>query len=372
MRIVNLNQIQTDGWKSPLFLIVFTTQSADREKIGMLRRQFPAMTILGISSYHGVITPEGFKRGRYGVLIEQADNLPMRAAAVDFSSNTDVRTTTSHVLKQISGKNPNLIILNATRGNEERILEGIRDVFPNVPVFGASAAHDKFLPQAFVSYNESILHNGALITLIDTPRLYCAMTSGGYLPTPKLAAATSSKGRVLFAIDGKPAAQVYNEWTDRQFENYLLDGGELPRSVGLYPFARPFKTPNAMLMLLAHPRAVHKNDGSIELFSEIPENSTILLARGTTQSIVEHVNDAIGNACRAVMPKRICAALIMYCAGCAALAADSMQTVCALIKNALRDIPFVGCASFGEQGRLENIPENLHGNMMFLTILITE
>ena len=77
---------------------------------------------------------------------------------------------------EASGERPDALLMAATPGFEEHVLEGIAKVFPGVPVFGGSAAHDLNVNgesagsnTLFVVGSEAVLHgHGVLLTAMFT------------------------------------------------------------------------------------------------------------------------------------------------------------------------------------------------------------
>lgn len=372
MRIVNLNRPDLDTWRDPATLIVYTTQAYAPELISSIRSRFPALDIIGISSFHGMLLADGLKRGSYGILFEREDGIVSRSMVIDFNGVANVRETVSNAMRKWVGDSqgtPKLFI-HSPQGLEERILEGISDAFSGTAqVFGATPGNDSFLPQAFCFLNETCLTSGVVITQLFDERIVCTITCGGYLPTLKKGIVTSSQGRVIRTINDRPAAEVYNEWTDGMFEAYIQRGCVLPRSAGLYPICREYEDARNGGWL-SHVYSADRQEKAIHLYSEVPQGSHIQLMRGTESSIVTHVGTAIKKALDLVGQKRVAAALIMYCAGCGSIISDSMNLVCEQAYQAFGDIPFLGCMTYGEQGCLSQEKHNYHGNMMIEIVLI--
>ena len=56
-------------------------------------------------------------------------------------------------------------------------------------------------------------------------------------------------------------------------------------------------------------------------------------------------------------------ALVVFCGGCLLAVEDRAKELPAVLNNALAQQPFLGCFTFGEQGRFSS-GENRHGNLM--------
>ncbi len=372
MRIVNLNRPDLDAWRAPVTLIVYTTQAFSQELVCSVRSRFPDLNIIGISSFHGMLLADGFKRGSYGVLFEREDGIVSRSMAIDFNGVANVRETVSNAMQEWVNDTQGvpLLFIHSPQGLEERIIEGINDAFSgNAQIFGATPANDSFLPNAFCFLNETCLTSGVVITQLFEERIVCTITCGGYLPTLKKGIVTSAQGRVIRTINDRPAADVYNEWTDGMFEAYIHRGCVLPRSAALYPICREYEDARNGGWL-SHVYSADRQEKAIHRYSEVPEGSHIQLMRGTESSIVTHVGTAIKKALAQVENKRVAAALIMYCAGCGSIISDSMNLVCEQAAQAFGDIPCLGCMTYGEQGCLFQEKHYYHGNMMIEIVLI--
>ena len=373
MKIVNLSQPELSLWDEPKTLVVYTTQSDTPSELFHIRELYPKLTVFGLSSFHGIMTHDGFKRGSWGILFEAGDHFDMRIMALDLSDVSDVRQAVREATRdwQISASGSRQFLIHATQGAEERIIEGLSDTFgESAEIFGATAGNDRFLDKSYVFWNDQKLNCGVLIIQMMTPHLSCLVTRGGYLTTLRQGVLTKANKRVLQTIDNRPAAIVYNEWTDGRFDAYVARGGELPRSSGMYPLAHMIRSEPECGAWLVHPHYVDKSDMSLHVFAEIPENTPISLMRGSEESIINRMRTAAKQALSQVNREDIQAAFIMYCAGCASIVAENMQEVCEQASAELTDIPFLGCLSLGEQGRLPHAHRNYHGNMMISLIFV--
>lgn len=371
MQIIDIHHLEFSSWRKPTALIVYTTQSFDSSWICEIRERYPEMIVMGMSSYHGVIHREGFCRGIYGILIEAEDHVLFRAMAIDLLQVEDVR---AQVRLRLEPWKDELALrhffIHATQGDEERVLEGIEDAIPEAHIFGATPGCDTFLGQGYVFLNETMLTRGVLILQFLSERVLCNITCGGYLAMQKKGVVTRAKGRVIEEIDGRPAAEVYNEWTDGMFDAYFRRGGALPRSIGLYPIGRICEEDSKNKYWIVHPWFVDARQKSLRVFAEIPVNSRIQQMRGTEDSIELHIGMTIRKLFEQVDRSQCLFAFVMYCSGCASIISIRMDRVCEQALKAFGDLPFLGCTSFGEQGRLDGALQNHHGNMMIEIVLV--
>lgn len=381
MQIVNFHRLDTTSWIDPRLLVVYSTKTIDFDVVRSLREQFPRLEILGASSYHGIITPSGYERGSFGILVSAHDALDVHSILVEFDcakkSSVEVRSSVCAALREQCdcSRRPSYVVMHATQGCEERIIEGIHDVFDDcVPIFGATAANDKFLTKSFVFLNDAMSSCGVLISVFYGDRIVCAIHQAGYLPTQKRGVVTASHGRMIDEIERRPASQVYNEWTESIFDLEITNGGDLPRAAGLYTIgsmARPNDdAPDEDLIWLAHPHRIDAQRQSIEFYSEIPTGSHIYLMRSSPDYLVDQAGKTVSRIMRRIDPSTIQTAFIMYCAGCTSILAEKMNKVCHNIRESLGNIPFIGISSFGEQGRTDPSARDSHGNMMIAVLLV--
>ena len=373
MKIVNLSHPEAESWDHPKALVVYTTQADTPSELQPIYALYPDLAVFGVSSFHGIMMHDGFKRGAWGILFEANDRFDVRVMAVDLQGVTDIRATVRDAVRvwKQSETGSRQFMIHATQGLEERIIEGLSDTFgETAEIFGATAGNDRFLDHGYVFLRDKKLTCGVLIVQMMKPHLSCMVTRGGYLTTLRQGVLTGAKGRVLLTIDNRPAATVYNEWTDGRFDAYVSRGGDLPRSAGMYPLAHMLSTEPECGSWLVHPHFVDTTNMSLHVFAEIPENTPISLMRGSQESIIHRMKSAAKQALSLVNRDDVQAAFIMFCAGCASIVAENMHEVCNQASAELQNIPFLGCLSLGEQGRLSHAHRNYHGNMMISLILV--
>ncbi|MBQ9242608.1 MAG: FIST C-terminal domain-containing protein [Proteobacteria bacterium] len=366
MKVIDLAQLDLDTWNTPKALLIYATQQPDKPVLDAIWQRFPDIKILGMSSSHGIFQASGFSRGAYGLLFEAEDGIVSRSMLIDLTDTDDARSLVAQKLEAWrSERKPAKLFIMPTAGPEERIIEGIRDVFSDdVHIFGGTAGQDKFLDCAYVFLNGAQTSKGLVVTELITGSFFCMVTCGGYLATPRLGTVTDAHGRTIKTINGLPAAQVYNDWTDGRFANYIRRGGDLPRSAGLYPFGRTIASEPECGYWLSHPFRTDARNGAIQTFSEIPEGAEIRLMRATETALIDHIRTAVETCIKNVDANAIAAAMIMYCSGCASIITENMPVVCQEFLKAFGATPFLGCVTLGEQGRLLNAHHNYHGNMM--------
>ncbi len=367
-----LSKMTPESWKNPRFLLVYTTQPFEALPIRALTEQFPNLTIVGVSSHHGIFTPDGFKRGSYAVLFENEDTPDINAKLVAFDDNDNVRKKVADCLQNMPAltSNRRQFTMNATPGCEERILEGFRDVFADsVEVYGGTAGHDRFLPAPYVFLNNNKTTNGVVICEMSSQNLQTATTMNGYLLTQKRGIITRCEGRKIYEIDHNPAPEVFNLWTDEMFSETLKYGGELPRSAARFPLGRIRENTSTFDVWLTHVYAA-TDDNALCVYSEIKEGAEVCLMRGSRERIFDSLKHSIDLSLAGVDRSTIRGALLTFCAGSMNLISENIEQFNQAVCDSFGDIPFLGFSSCGEQGLLTDEVCVQHGNMMLNITLV--
>ena len=192
----------------------------------------------------------------------------------------------------------------------------------------------------------------------------------GYEPTDKRGTVSKAEGRTLLEIDGRPAAQVYNEWSGGKYSDVVSSGGNVLARTTLHPLAREVgKVGGVPYYQLSHPDAVTEQ-GALSLFTDIAEGDDIVFMEGTEDSLVSRAGRVAAAALDTYDANvdDIAGALVVYCAGCMLTVQARMDEVVAGLREALPGVPFLGLFTFGEQGCFVG-GENRHGNLMISVLL---
>ena len=196
-------------------------------------------------------------------------------------------------------------------------------------------------------------------------------------------------GRTIVEIDGRPAASVYDEWSDgalgaKRPPPSPPSGQGAARSDGgacnilsestLYPLAREIQDGDGLRVHhLLHPAFTYP-DGSLSTFADVREGETLLMMRAKAEGLVSAVGGATSKALAWAGPgfERPSGAMVIYCAGCFLATRPHISAVAESIRRGLSGgadgggggtcPPFVGAFTYGEQGP---IGENTHANLMY-------
>jgi hypothetical protein len=260
------------------------------------------------------------------------------------------------------------VVLHATPGLEEGVLAGVASVMgSSVPLIGGSAADDDITGRWACFGKGSAIAAGACLLVCDWPWKLAMTFQSGYRATEKRGVVTACDQRRIISIDGRPAADVYNEWTKRS----LPVGENILAATALTPLgAVRGMAAGLELHVLVHPEHIGP-DRSIHAFATVSEGETLVLMESTISSLTRRsaavTNFALTQARLSV--DDVVGELVIYCAGCSlALGGKVSDMVVGLQRHI--GAPFVMPFTFGEQGCITRGRVD-HGNLMCSALLLT-
>ena len=361
---------------APHQVIVFYTEDLSAESLcETLTSIWPDTPIHGCSSCGGFMTEEGMfepdddggvlglwgihdAQGSFGSALSMLEDDPVVAAQTALMEAIEVADR--------AGEAPELIWLTATPGDEERIIDGLQQlVGTNIPIQGGSAADNQVSGQWSVFSQSGQTTQGVAVTVMYPGGRLSPVFHNGYSPTQHQATVTRASNRVLYELDGEPAAEVYNRWTDGVIGDELETGGNVLGSTTLYPLGREVdRIDNQVYYNLSHPETV-TSEQALTLFSDVEEGDQVVLLEGSVSSLIKRAGRVAASAMEVgnITSPELVGGLAIYCAGCRLTVGDTMESVVASIQQATAGKPFMGGFTFGEQGCFLN-GDNRHGNLM--------
>ena len=268
------------------------------------------------------------------------------------------------------GEAPELLWLTAAPGCEEQLLQGIMDVVgAGARIMGGSAADDDVSGQWRQFDAEAVRTSGVVVSVLFTSSPVSLSYQNGYALAGPSAKVTAVHGRRLQSLDGRPAADVYAEWTAGRLAGPLPDAADGSVSIlaesTLWPLGRLAGTLNGVdQFALVHPAERHP-DGSMSVCADVQQGERVWLMSGSADSLVARAGRVARRAAhnRLNRDRPVAGALVIFCGGCMLAISDQMDRVAAEVEKALGGVPFLGIFTFGEQGVIANGNVE-HANLM--------
>ncbi len=363
---------------SPSLLVVYASVGHNINVVyETLSAEKPGVAIHGGTSCLGAMTQAGFhaadgvglalmsfedEAGNYGVGTAEigADPVAAGVAAIQNAIAASGRF----------GEPPTLVWITGVPGSEEAVQQGIQSVIGSqVPIAGGSSADNAVAGEWMQFTNQGVTANNLVVTAMYPSTKISFAFHSGYWPTETVGKVTKANGRTLAEIDGRPAADVYNEWTNGQIEDHVRGGNVLADST-MFPLGRKVgEYAGFANYQLIHPAGVDEA-GALNTFADVEEGTELILMNGSETSLISRAGRVAQTALNAghLDPEDISGALVIYCAGCMLAVQDKMDAVASEIKTALGAKPFLGTFTFGEQGCFIG-GDNYHGNLMISVVI---
>lgn len=371
---------QIEGFETaPDFVAVHGSYDMD---FSVLSRLSKKAAIHGATSCRGIMTDGGHQtdegRGAGAFCIFDADgDYGTGLAHIDSDPLLAGKNATLGALKAADriGEAPQIIWLSVTPGAEEMVIEGIQSVVgKSTPILGGSAADNDISGQWSVSDVNEVSSNGVVVSVLFPSKRISFAYQNGYTPTDKTGVITKADDRRLYEIDGKPAADVYMDWTSNLSDQISPDGTHNILSEATFaPLGRDaFELMGVPYYLLAHPSSKNE-DGSLDLFAQTEVGETLTLMEGSPAELAARPGRVVTLAQNtgAFSKGDVAGALVVFCGGCMLGVQDRMDDVMSGLNTAIPNAPFIGVFTFGEQGPLHG-KGNKHGNLMISAIVFSK
>ncbi len=364
----------------PQLMLVHSSCAYDNEAlVAQLRTLAPGVPLQGGTSCLGVVTESGFQtqeglglgilgvldpEGGYGVGIGESD---------DDDPETAARAALVQALTEADrpGELPGVVVTTSYPGHEEFVIRAIEDYLgANVPIIGGTSADNDMSGQWQQFGNDTVGRRGiSVAALFPSGEIGYAFHSG-YEPTRHRGRATRAAGRILYEIDGRPAARVYDEWTEGLIADVLPEGGNLVPTTAFTPIGNPVGQVGGIpYFRLSYPVEVLAGE-ALQLYTDVREDCEVVLMTGNHDSLATRAGRVAAAAVDAApfRAEEIRGALVLFCAGCMLAIRDRMDEVVKDLRPALGHAPLLTAFTLGEQGCFIG-GENRHGNLMIAVLV---
>ncbi len=365
--------------QEPKLLLLHSSPVYDNAAVlARLRALAPEIPLHGGTTCYGVLTREGVHiedgrglgilaledpQGDYGVGMAKDEGDPVVAA----------HTALNQALVEADrpGEVPAVILISSYPGCEESVIQAIEEtVGSGVPIIGGTSA-DNDMSGQWLQFGNGELDNQSIsiATLFPSCDIGYAF-HGSYDHSEYRGRVTKAEGRVLLEIDGRPAARVYNEWTQGKFADLLAEGGSLVPAASFSPLGTEVGRVNEIpYFRLSYPVEVLENQ-ALQLFTNVREGSEVVLMTGSRDSLATRAGRVANVAIDAAdfSAEEVQGALILFCTGCMLTIEDRLEKPVADLKATFKNAPFLTTFTLGEQGCFIG-GENRHANLMVAALV---
>ena len=358
----------------PVLCLLSCTVDVDMKALGAaLGARLPGTAIVGTTSCQRVASDLGAS-SKAAALLVWGDGFTAGAASGSGADADAVAlgrslTTTAMARAKLEPAGVRLVIVHATPGLEEGVLEGLGSTHTaNAVVIGGSGADDDLSGRWKILGPDGAFGTGAAVLVCDWPWTMAVSYQGGYLATEHQGHITAAVGRCLVSIDHKPAVEVYERWLGTK----LPRGKSILPETTMHPFGLAFGVGGGLdVHVLVHPERVN-DDGSINCFAEVQAGDRVLMMEASTSSLIRRGGLVSRYAMQqaGVKADDVVAGFLIYCAGCSRALGNDVVPMTDGVKAMLPGVPFLMPFTYGEQGRLRRNRID-HGNLMLSALLLT-
>jgi hypothetical protein len=262
---------------------------------------------------------------------------------------------------------------------ESEFLDGIKQaVGARVPIIGGSAADDGIMRKNYVFNDGKVVEDGAVITAMFSDLKLGFGVDHGYKATGKVAfvSKVSKDGHTLLKLDGKPAIDVVASWLGVPKEELskkikLPTGAEI---AAINVIAQ--KNPLAVTEKLGHfalrvPTWVTK-EGGIVFAPRINENTSIYLMQGTKKDVLSSAKVVVESSFKEYNIKNPAFGIFFDCSLRWFILKEDAGKEVNLLKNGLKQAPFIGFYTYGELGAYKGETASLCNQTLASLIISNE
>jgi hypothetical protein len=351
-----------------------------------LRAAAPGAALIGGSSGHGVMSDAGVAGDQSIGLLAISDpdgNYGVASAALGADPARSAEYTLHAALRaaDAEGELPELVWIYQAPGQEEAVLAGLRRVVGDrCPIVGGSAASTVSGRQRQFG-TSGPLSDGLVVGVLFPSGGVTVAYGGGFEPTGESGVVTGldgdtgqldgvRRGRHILTIDGRPAAQVYNDWTGGELPaEAMTSGGFIAASSAWWPIGTV--TGSASDLTLYRP--VHVSTITPELglitYAEVQEGVRVYAMRGTKPNLIQRAGRVANTALSELEDesRQPAGGLMVYCVGCRMAVGDDVYEVATCARDGFGHTGFLGCFTAGEQGPAMGV--NVYANLMISAIV---
>jgi hypothetical protein len=192
--------------------------------------------------------------------------------------------------KALAGPSPHAVVLllaDSMLGDLQELAHGVyRITGPKVPIFGGAAGDDQKFMNPRVFHNDQVLDEGALALWIASDHPLRVVTRHGWEPIGVPLLVTRAQGIEIVELDGRPAAQVYEEQLG------LTSGSLTPDKFWDTSILHPFGLLQSDGTTVIRVARAKTDQGTLRIQGCVPpEGSAVQVMTGTSNTLLDIVEE---------------------------------------------------------------------------------
>lgn len=220
---------------------------------------------------------------------------------------------------------------------------------PNVKFSGGAAADDLKFKETSVFTNGEVSSNAASLTLVASRTPVAIGVKHGHSPISPPLTITRAEGNVVYEIDGRPAFEVWKEYTRQNAKGIGIDVDKMTKAEAVQTFftryeAGLFTGTEYKIRWLG---GTTTTEGPINFPCTMSEGMVVRVMESPKQAQISSAKKAAEIALQAAKGARLAGAIVFDCVCRAVILGDDFSKAVSEIKNVLK-VPLVGFETYGE------------------------
>jgi hypothetical protein len=382
---------QAGGSESGGLTMVFYTPQHDPRRVAaaLARRSTSTGRIVGMTTHDGILAFDGYHSaptGVVGILSTHLNGVHAGVGAASFEEGDPTHAAKLALARAVADANktkadrPTMLVVFCTIRTEEAVLQGLaEEIGSDIPLIGGTAAglvssmdrKTEVVSSSMIA-GDRIVEQGVVVTAFYTTQPFAWAYGGGFVrASGQGGVITSADERLIRAIDGRPAEDVYDEWLGGRLKDAKATGKNVQNVLALYPLVQVVSKNGAShnQFIRAWPSERSDVPGSLITGTNVRVGETLYTSEGSENILLNRFAALPRQARKSVGDSAMPAGLFFYCAGALqTIPREHRGNLAALVQQSMGDMPWIGLFTWGEQASVPGIG-NQHGNLMASTLL---
>ena len=362
-----------DGRHPSAGLLFCGTEYDHPEILKRICARFPGLQLIGCTTDGEMSSCGGFTEDAITLTLLCSDTIRISAGCgerVGAGPKNAAVAAVGMARKGLDGEPVLAIVLpDGLTSSAFNILEGFSEALGDkVPVVGGmsadrvSGAKDSY--STFQFMGDKVLSDAVPVLLFSGPLIHSLGVESGWTPIGKKMTVTRSDANVLYALDDKPAFELY--------VHYLGDVmKESMAGIGSYPLA--IFEPGLNDYYLRVAKAADPESGAITFLGDIPEGAEVQITQAVRDNVIAGVSQSVQSALSKYRGDKPELALMFSCTGRKiALGTKARDEISRARAGLATSLPMAGVYTFGEIGPVSTHTRARYHNTTFVTLLLGE
>lgn len=349
--------------------IVFMTREYDHAAVlGALRSRWPGLALVGASTDGEVSSQLGYRGDSVCLTLFVGDDVDV-CVGQGLEPSRNLELAVDQALACLADREPKLCIVfcPGTTGNASAVIDALHARLSRYgcPIVGGLSGDHEVTPTTKQFFGDQAHHDSLVVLFLCGADLRVSYgVASGWFPIGGKHVVTRSVGNTVYAIDGRPALEIYQS----------LWGQKITTSLGEYPLA-VYCGPGQDDFVLRAAMSCDERAGSVTFAGDVPEGAVVSVTEVVPEGLLSGTEASIRNAIQRFTGDTPELALLISCAArkwvLGSRADAEIRQLLATFEGAsLPKVRLAGFYSFGEICPVDVAgPPRLH-NETCVTVLI--